>query len=99
MLSLPAGGRKGSKSFLYLQGLEFVWGHSAAELCEDAVAFDSQFASLKQPGASLDKYYIAARYPNGLPGGIPAEAFDHDDAEMAMDKAKKIIEYVRGMNF
>ncbi|NSW90077.1 MAG: HEPN domain-containing protein [Firmicutes bacterium] len=86
---------KAIKAFLYLQGAEFVWGHSIAELCEDATAFDGQFTVLKKYGASLDKYYIPTRCPDGLPGGISAEVFDDDDAQMAIDKAEKIIDYVR----
>lgn len=86
---------KAVKAFLYLQGVEFVWGHSIAELCEDASVFDKQFTVLKKFGSSLDKYYITTRYPDGLPGGIPAEAFADDDAKMALEKARKIIEYVK----
>ena len=86
---------KAIKAFLYLQGAEFVWGHSVVELCEDAAHFDSQFALLKKYAASLDKYYIPTRYPDGLPGGLPADAFQKDDADMAVDKAMKIIEYVK----
>ena len=41
-----------------------------------------------------DRHYIPTRYPNGLPGGIPAEAFDADDAEKAMRQAQLIIQQV-----
>ena len=86
---------KALKAFLYLQRVEFVWGHSVVELCDDASHFDSAFTALKKHAASLDKYYIPTRYPNGLPGGLPADAFQKDDAEMAVEKAVKIIEYVK----
>jgi hypothetical protein len=39
---------------------------------------------LKKKAAPLDKYYIPTHYPNGLPDGIPAEAFDAVDAEHAL---------------
>ncbi|WP_235603323.1 HEPN domain-containing protein [Thermoanaerobacter sp. YS13] len=45
-------------------------------------------------GGSLDKYYIPTRYPNGLPGGIPSEAFIEEDAISAINKATKIIKFV-----
>jgi HEPN domain-containing protein len=86
---------KAIKAFLYLQGTEFVWGHSVVELCDDASHFDSRFSLLKKPAASLDKYYIPTRYPDGLPGGLPADAFQKEDSEMAIDKAIKIIECVK----
>jgi len=43
----------------------------------------------------LDKYYIPTRYPNGLPGGLPSEAFSRGDAEMAIAMAEKVLDFVR----
>jgi len=43
----------------------------------------------------LDKYYIPTRYPNGLSGGIPAEAFDEDDARKALEMARGVIDFVK----
>jgi HEPN domain-containing protein len=42
----------------------------------------------------LDKYYIPTRYPNGLPGGVPYEAYDEDDAKKAIGMAARVVEYV-----
>src|SRR5690554_4184836 len=86
---------KALKAFLYLQGAEFVWGHSVIELCEDAGKFDARFFDVKKEAASLDKYYIPTRYPNGLPGGLPSEAFQQEDGESALRKANIIIELVK----
>jgi len=33
---------------------------------------------------TLYKYYIISRYPNGLPGLVPSEYFDQDEAKEAM---------------
>jgi HEPN domain-containing protein len=44
---------------------------------------------------SLDKYYIPTRYPDALPGIIPSEAFDKDDAEKAISLAEKIINFIK----
>lgn len=41
----------------------------------------------------LDKYYVITRYPNGLPGLIPAEYFDEDEASKAITSANAIIEH------
>ena len=88
---------KALKAFLYSQGVDFVWGHSVVELCTNAIEYDKSFDKLKTTGASLDTYYIPTRYPNGLPGGIPYEAYDKEDAKMALKKSKNIIEHVRNV--
>ena len=38
---------------------------------------------------------IPTRYPNALPGGIPSEAFDKNDAERAIFLAEKIINFIK----
>jgi len=86
---------KAIKAFLYLSGVEFAWGHSVAELCEDALHFDGAFVTLKKDAASLDKYYIPTRYPDGLPGGIPSDAFQKEDAVMAVEKSSRILDFVK----
>ena len=35
-----------------------------------------------------------ARYPNGLPGGIPAEAFEKRDADRAIEIAEEVIKVI-----
>ena len=86
---------KAAKALLYLQGVETPWGHSVYELLEEAAQEDPSLTSLVEKGAVLDKYYIPTRYPNGLPGGIPAKAFDLQDAERALGHAREILEAVR----
>lgn len=61
-----------------------MWGHSVAELCQDVIALHAELEPLAKIGGPLDKYYIPTRYPNGLPGGIPSDAFTAADAEMAI---------------
>ena len=85
---------KAIKGFLYAQGRTLVIGHSVARLCQEATAFDAEFEDLRQRAAPLDKYYIPTRYPNGLPGGIPSEAFDGADADRALELAQHVIRFV-----
>jgi HEPN domain-containing protein len=82
---------KAVKGFLVLHGKEMVWGHSVADLCERASGFADHFAALRDDGASLDLLYIPTRYPNGLPGGLPSDAFHEDDADRAIVRAERII--------
>ena len=40
---------------------------------------------------------IPTRYPNGLPGGIPAEVCTGSQAEDAVDRARAFIEAARAL--
>ena len=86
---------KSVKAFLYASGAESVWGHSVAELLRDAVDFDPSFEEMIPLGARLDKYYIPTRYPDALPGGIPADAYDQLDATRAIETAEAIVSHVK----
>lgn len=85
---------KALKAYLLSKGVEEVWGHSVADLCGDAKEFDPSFSQLEKEANLLDKYYIPTRYPDALPGGIPSEAFDEEDARRAISLAQKIIDFV-----
>ncbi|MGD0153032.1 MAG: hypothetical protein ABSC17_04605 [Thermacetogeniaceae bacterium] len=37
---------------------------------------------------------VPTRYPNGLPGGIPADAFDKSDAERALSLAQLVLSLI-----
>ncbi len=86
---------KATKAFVYRQGKDDVWGHSVADLCDQAADFDKEFKILKPKVSPLDKFYIPTRYPNGLPGGIPAEAFDEADAQRALALAQEAVDFVK----
>ncbi len=87
-------GRGSSQAFLYATGMEEVRGHSVAELCGMAGKVDRDFVQLRVKVAPLDKYYIPTRYPNGLPGGIPSDAFSEADAEMALGMTRQVLDLV-----
>jgi len=82
---------KALKGFLVLRDQEAPWGHSVADLCDRASALDPSYGGLRAHGASLDLFYIPTRYPNGLPGGLPADAFSAEDSERAVVRAQEII--------
>jgi HEPN domain-containing protein len=85
---------KALKAFLYARGAEQVLGHSVADLAGECAAVDGDFRSLRARAAPLDHYYVPTRYPNSLPGGIPAEAFDESDACRALGLATDVIRAV-----
>jgi HEPN domain-containing protein len=86
---------KAVSAFLFSRGAERVWGNALADLCEDALAFDTGFEVIKSAAVLLDKHYLGARYPSALPGGVPAEAYDLEDSERAMAIAHEVVEFVR----
>src|SRR5204863_490536 len=40
--------------------------------------------------APLDHFYLSTRYPNSLPGGIPADAFAGSDAGRALWRSSRL---------
>lgn len=86
---------KALKAYLYARGAELVWGHSVAELCEDAAKLDASFAEMAKNAAPLDSYYIPTRYPDAMPGGIPADAYTHEDASRALGLTETVITFVK----
>lgn len=86
---------KALKAFLYGQGERHVMGHSVVTLCKQAVRFNEEFSTLADQASQLDRYYIPTRYPNGLPGGIPAESYTARDAQDAITLAREICGVVK----
>ena len=86
---------KALKAFLYARGAEQVMGHSVADLAAECARLEPEFAKLKERAAPLDQFYLSTRYPNSLPGGVPAEAFTAPDAERALGMAREVIAVVK----
>lgn len=72
-----------------------MWGHSVAVLLRDAATYHQGFVALRPVGAALDKFYITTRYPNGLPDGVPADAYTDEEAAGAIEKASGILDVVQ----
>jgi len=90
-------GEKAVSSFLYSRGSEEVWGHSLADLCEDAINFDTTFTMLKSVAVLLDKYYYLARYPSQIPGGTSSDIFDQAEADKAIEIAQEVLIFVQNI--
>ena len=97
---------KALKAVLYLSGARFVPGPSLVELLDRAAAATTDATAdadaaplgrLRDSARQLDQYYIPTRYPNGLPGGIPAEVFTGSQAEDAVGRARAFIEAARAL--
>ena len=88
---------KALKAVLYLRGERFVPGHSLVDLLDRAGAGTESLRPLRDSARQLDQYYIPTRYPNGLPGGIPAEVFTGAQAGDAVERARAFIEAARAL--
>jgi HEPN domain-containing protein len=62
------------------------------QLCERAGRHDAAFAALRPRVGGLDLYYLPTRYPDGLPGGLPDEAFDQEQADRAIERAAEVLQ-------
>jgi len=85
---------KALKAFCYAQGERDVIGHALLVLVRRCAKYDASFRQLEAECKKLDKYYIISRYPNGLPGLIPAEYFDEGEANTAIQQGDSIIKHV-----
>ncbi|OGQ98110.1 MAG: hypothetical protein A2521_11000 [Deltaproteobacteria bacterium RIFOXYD12_FULL_57_12] len=76
-------GEKMLKACLFATGKRKVWGHSLAEMIFALSGLDPVFKHIDSPAKRLDRFYISARYPNGLPGLSPFQAYSKEDSEDA----------------
>ena len=86
---------KALKALRYLGGARVVLGHSVVELLDSLVAEHADLAGLREGAQQLDQYYVPTRYPNGLPGGVPAEMFTRGQAEEAVSVARRFLAITR----
>jgi HEPN domain-containing protein len=84
-------GEKALKACLYARGDRRAVGHSLLEMTRELAGTDVAFAGLSKAAARLDRFYIPARYPNGLPGGSPFEAYSAEDLERAAEDLSSIL--------
>jgi HEPN domain-containing protein len=80
------------KAVHYLGGARLVIGHSLVELLAPVTEVHPSFVALRAAAARLDQFYIPTRYPNGLPGGVPADVFTDEQAAEATKLAAEFID-------
>lgn len=73
---------------------EEPWGHSVQKLLQDLPSEEhrEQLHDLLSEAATLDRFYIPARYPNGLPDLTPGTTFVKSDAELSCANAQRILD-------
>ncbi|MCC6641403.1 MAG: HEPN domain-containing protein [Deltaproteobacteria bacterium] len=86
---------KALKSMAYAAGERVVLGHSLVELVGRLRAPEPAVSDLMEVAGILDQYYVATRYPSGLPGGTPFEAFSARQAREAISATERFLALVR----
>jgi HEPN domain-containing protein len=88
-------GEKMLKACLYATGMRKVWGHSLAEMVRLLTKNHPLFLQIDKEAKRLDRFYISARYPNGLPGLSPFEVYSAQDSADAYADLEKIVKVCR----
>ena len=86
---------KALKALAYAAGERLVIGHSLVELVDRLAPAFAPLAPLREDAGILDQYYVPTRYPNGLAGGVPFEAFGERQAREAVQSAERFVATVR----
>jgi HEPN domain-containing protein len=85
---------KALKAILYAQGEEMVLGHSVERLGAQVSLHLPKIREQAVRWAVLDGYYVTTRYPNSLPGSIPARVYQKDAAQEALSLAEEVVIFV-----
>ena len=88
-------GEKALKAMAYAQGERVVIGHSLVELVSRLQGRVAALRARREDAGILDQYYVPTRYPNGLAGGVPFEAFAESQAVDALAAAERFVELAR----
>jgi len=87
---------KAIKALLYHRGVRRVIGHSVAQLAASDPTLAPLFDGLWDGFKELDLFYIPTRYPNGLPGGAPFQAFTARQADRAIATTGDLLSRITG---
>jgi len=86
---------KALKALLYRLGYERTATHSLHTLASLCGTHFSQIARYSDKIRQLDAYYIAPRYPNGIPPEVQETVYTRADSENAIGIAQKTLEMVQ----
>jgi HEPN domain-containing protein len=85
---------KSLRAFLFLNKEDFRETRSVADLLDRAITYEEGFRDFVGKTTSLDLYYKTARFPDAVPGGIPAELISVKDSKEAIRQASDMLALV-----
>jgi len=86
---------KAAKAVHYARGARVVMGHSVDGLLAALEADCPEAVDLRNGAKELDQHYVPTRYPNGLPGNVPFQAYTAEQARRALGHARAIAAFAR----
>ena len=88
---------KALKALLYHNGDELVLGHSVELLCERVAIYHPELKEACSHWGSLDGFYVPTRYPDALPGSIPARVFGARASASAVSTPDEVVRTVEAI--
>ncbi|MBI5642966.1 MAG: HEPN domain-containing protein [Deltaproteobacteria bacterium] len=85
---------KSLRAFLFMNREDTRETRSVVDLLDRAITYEEEFRGFVGTSTSLDIYYKTARFPDALPGGIPADVITEKDSKDAVKQASEIIAIV-----
>lgn len=85
---------KALRAFLFIYKEDARETRSVVDLLDRAITYEEGFRSFVGTSTSIDIYYKTSRFPDALPGGIPAEVMTIKDSKDAIQQATGIIALV-----
>lgn len=85
---------KALRAFLFLNKEDARETRSVVDLLDRALVYEEGFKSFVSSSRRLDIYYKTSRFPDALPGGVPAEVISDKDAVEAIRQAADILEII-----
>lgn len=85
---------KSLRAFLFLNKEDARETRSVVDLLDRALVYEEGFKSFVASSRRLDIYYKTSRFPDALPGGVPAEVISDKDAVEAIRQSADILEVI-----
>ena len=85
---------KSLRAFLFMNREQTYETRSVVDLLDRAITYEEGFRDFVGTSTSLDLYYKTSRFPDAIPGGIPAEVVTAKDSRDAIRQAADIIAVV-----
>lgn len=82
---------KSLRAFLFIMKEDARETRSVVELLDRAITYEEGFKEFVDSSGRLDLYYKTTRFPDSIPGGIPAEVITERDAREAIKLASDIL--------
>jgi HEPN domain-containing protein len=85
---------KALKAYLYSRSEELVIGHSVEALCRRVRQYLPDLGDRCEAWQFLDNYYATTRYPDALPGSLPARVYNRRAADEAVTTAADVVQAI-----